>query len=261
MNTDQYTSKSFTTGAALVVGGSGGIGSAICTQLASAGANVVLTYRSNLEAAQRICADIESMGVQSSAYALDLLNQNDIAKIVKEVISDYGHIHSVVYASGPPIEYQYINEISGQEWSRVIDVDVNGCFNLIEATLPHFRERSAGNYVAVTTAAVHHAPPRDILSAAPKAAIEMLINGVAREEGRNGIRANCVRPGYIKAGLGVATLHEHTEDYVSKMERAVPMKRAGEAHEVAQAAVFLLSDSASYVTGCHIPVAGGLHLV
>ena len=144
--------------------------------------------------------------------------------------------------------------------ARVINADVNGCFNLIEATLPHLRERKAGSYLAVITAAVDRAPPRDILSAAPKAAIEMLVRGVAREEGRNGIRANCVGPGLIAAGLGIATMNERTQDYVERMVRAVPLKRAGTPEDVADVSIFLLSNQARYVTGATIPVAGGLQL-
>ena len=187
-------------------------------------------------------------------------NPASVQRAVGESIDRFGFLHSVIYAAGPPIEYRYIHEISGREWARVINADVNGCFNVVEATLPHLRKLKSGSFLAVITAAVDRAPPRDILSAAPKAAIEMLIKGIAREEGRNGIRANCVGPGYIEAGLGISTVHAHTQDFVDKMIRAIPLKRAGRAEDVADVAVFLLSDKARYVTGVSIPVAGGLQL-
>ena len=88
----------------------------------------------------------------------------------------------------------------------------------------------------------------------------MLVKGVAREEGRYGVRANCVGPGYIEAGLGLSTVHDHTQDYVEKMVRAIPLRRAGQAEDVADVVVFLLSDKARYVTGETICVAGGLQL-
>jgi len=88
----------------------------------------------------------------------------------------------------------------------------------------------------------------------------MLIRGVAREEGRSGIRANCVGPGFIEAGLGLTTIHEDTEDYVARMTRAIPLRRAGTPEDVADVVCFLLSDKARYVTGATIPVAGGLQL-
>jgi NAD(P)-dependent dehydrogenase (short-subunit alcohol dehydrogenase family) len=255
------TLNEFSTGAALVIGGTGGIGAAICTALADAGANVALSYRSKPDAAQDIVRQVEQTGRKALALQVDLEKPEIIKAAVEKAIATFGHLHSVVYAAGPAIEYLYINEITGAEWARVINADVNGCFNLIEATLPHLRARKGGAFVAVTTAAVDHAPPRDILSAAPKAAIEMLVKGVAREEGRNGIRANCVRPGLILAGLGLSTQHDHTRDYVDRMVKAVPLKRAGTAEDVANAAVFLLSAKASYVSGVSIAVAGGLQLV
>ena len=191
---------------------------------------------------------------------MQIEDPQSVQKAVSSAVAEFRTIHSVVYASGPPIEYLYINEIKNSEWTRIFNADVNGCFNVVEATLPHFRERKRGNYVAIITAAVDRAPPRDILSAGPKAAIQMLFRGVAREEGRNGIRANCVGPGFIAAGLGLATIHEHTKEYVDKMARAIPLKRPGQPSDIANATIFLLSDKASYITGVSIPVAGGLQI-
>lgn len=193
----------FANGAALVIGGSGGIGASICRVLASSGSDVALSYKSRRAAADEVVAEI--MGLGRNAF-------------------------------------------------------VNGCFNLISAVLPHLRERRRGSIVALVTGAVDRSPPRDILSAAPKAAIQMFIRGVAREEGRSGIRANCVGPGFIEAGLGLATIHDETQDYVAKMTRAIPLRRAGTPEDVADVVEFLLSDKARYVTGVTIPVAGGLQL-
>jgi NAD(P)-dependent dehydrogenase (short-subunit alcohol dehydrogenase family) len=251
----------FSTGTALVVGGTGGIGSAICRALAVVGSHVALTYHTKPQSADRVVNDVRAAGREALALPIDLTDPASVQNAVNRAIERFGSLHSVVYAAGPPIEYLYINEIKGAEWARVINADVNGCFNLVEATLPHLRQRKKGSFLAIITAAVDRAPPRDILSAAPKAAIEMLIRGVAREEGRNGIRANCVGPGFIEAGLGLSTIHESTQDYVNKMVRAVPLKRAGKAEDVADVAIFLLSEKARYVTGVSIPVAGGLQLV
>jgi NAD(P)-dependent dehydrogenase (short-subunit alcohol dehydrogenase family) len=251
----------FSQGTALVVGGSGAIGAAICRSLAEAGSNVVVSYRTKREVADGVVADVVKLGRRAHAVQADLLDPNSPQALVAEAVRLYGHIHSLVYAAGPPLEFLYINEISPAEWLRIINTDVNGCFNLIAATLPHFRERKSGSIVALVTAAVDRAPPRDILSAAPKAAIQMLIRGVAREEGRSGIRANCVGPGYIAAGLGLTAVHGDTKDYVARMVKAVPLRRAGQPEDVANVVSFLLSDKASYVSGETIAVAGGLQIV
>jgi NAD(P)-dependent dehydrogenase (short-subunit alcohol dehydrogenase family) len=248
-------------GAALVAGGSGAIGAAICRTLAQAGSNVVVGYRSNRAAAEGIAAEISKGDRHAHAAHCDLLDPQSLQQMVADAIKIYGHIHSVVYAAGPALEFHYINEITPAEWARVANTDINGCFNLIAAVLPHLRERKQGAVVAVVTAAVDRSPPRDILSAAPKAAIQMLIRGVAREEGRSGIRANCVGPGYIAAGLGLTTIHGDTKDYVERMTRAIPLRRAGQPEDVADVVQFLLSDKARYVSGETIAVAGGLQLV
>lgn len=254
------TGTEFEHGAALVIGGTGGIGSAICRALADAGSNVVFSYRSKREAADRLITEIEQRGCKGYARSVELSDIASVNAIVADAVERFGFIHSVVYASGPSLEFMYIHEIEPQEWARVINADVNGCFNLIHAVLPHLRERRGGAFVALITAAVDRAPPRDILSAAPKAAIQMLVRGVAREEGRSGIRANCVGPGYIQAGLGLLTTHAHTQDYVDRMVKAIPLRRAGTAEDVADVVLFLLSDKARYVTGETICVAGGLQL-
>lgn len=250
----------FSKGVALVFGGSGGIGSAICTTLAEAGSDVAFSYRANEASAGEVGAKIEAAGRRAMTMRIDIGDPESVHAFVDRAIDQYGHIHSVVYAAGPPLEYLYINEITPQEWARVINADVNGCFNMVEAVLPHLRRQQGGSIVALTTGAVDRSPPRDILSAAPKAAIQMLIRGVAREEGRSGIRANLVGPGYIEAGLGLATIRHHTESYVQRMIRAIPLKRPGRAEDVADVVCFLLSNKARYVTGASIPVAGGLQL-
>ena len=248
------------TGTTLVVGGTGGIGSAICRALAGHGSDVAFSYKTRADAAERLSREIETLGQKSWSARVDLTDPAAVCAFVDAAIAAFGTIDSVVYAAGPPLEFLYINEIDPVDWARVINADINGCFNLVSAVLPHFRARKRGNIVALVTAAVDRAPPRDILSAAPKAAIQMLIRGVAREEGRVGIRANCVGPGYIEAGLGLSTVHGHTADYVARMIRAIPLQRAGTAAEVADVVLFLLSDKARYVTGETINVAGGLQL-
>jgi NAD(P)-dependent dehydrogenase (short-subunit alcohol dehydrogenase family) len=250
----------FAEGVAIIVGGSGGIGTAISTTLAKMGSNVALTYRSRAANAERVVSEIEAEGRVGHCAQVDIEDAEAIKAFVDDLVRRFHRIHSVVYAAGPSIEFLYINQIKPEEWARVINGDVNGCFNVIAAVLPHLRAQKGGAIVGVVTAAVDRAPPRDILSAAPKAAIQTLLRGVAREEGRSGIRVNCVGPGYIEAGLGLSTVHADTADYVERMVRAIPLRRAGKPQDIANAVAFLLSDKASYISGETIAVAGGLQI-
>jgi NAD(P)-dependent dehydrogenase (short-subunit alcohol dehydrogenase family) len=252
----------FAGGVAIVAGGSGGIGAAICLALARAGSDIALTYRSKIQAAQKVADEVLALGRKAEIAPLNLADSAAVKTYVDDIVARHGRIHTVVYAAGPPLPIKHISRLTPDEWKNIFDADVNGCFNLISACLPHLKQQGGGSIVALITAAVEQAPPRDILSAAPKAAIQMLIRGVAKEEGRFNIRANCVGPGIIDAGLG-QELIEHaseTAGLAEKLRNAVPLKKYGTAEDVAEAVLFLASSKAKYITGHSLHVDGGLRL-
>jgi NAD(P)-dependent dehydrogenase (short-subunit alcohol dehydrogenase family) len=251
----------FSPGIALVAGGSGGIGSAVCRALAEAGSDVILTYRSNEAAARSVSASVEAAGRHAEAFPLALEDADATAAFVANLADRHERIHSVVYAAGPKLDFAYASSIAPAEWKRVMDLDVNGCFNLISAIVPQLRRGGGGSIVSLITPAVERYPVQDILSAAPKAAIEILMRGIAKEEGGYGIRANSVGPGFIDAGLGRDMLtRPGFEDFAEGLRRGLPLKRFGSAQEAANAVVFLLSSKASYITGQSLAVDGGLQL-
>lgn len=259
--TYQETYPEFADGVAIVAGGSGGIGAAVVADLARRGANVAFTYHSNGAAAETVASDVRSLGREARIGKLDLQDAAATRSFVDRAVESFGRLHSVVYAAGPPLELKFISQLQPDAWSKVFRADVDGCFNLIWACLPHLKRQGGGSIVAVVTAAVDRPPPRDILSAAPKAAIQALIRGLAREEGRFGIRANCVGPGWIDAGLGAEMMSSlDQQSYIDRFLAQIPLRRVGQAEEIAQAVTFLLSDRAKYMTGTTLPVAGGLQL-
>jgi NAD(P)-dependent dehydrogenase (short-subunit alcohol dehydrogenase family) len=252
--------KWFPDGVAVVAGGSGGLGAAICAALAADGCDIALTYRSNEAKAQKVVEELRTTGRQVSASQLDLTDGAAVAKYLAETRQRFGRIHTVVYAAGPAFKVECIGRITPEDWARTLADDANGCFNLVSASLAHMRDLG-GALCAVTTSAVERIPLADILSAAPKAAIETLMRGIAKEEGRFGIRANCVAPGCIDAGIGHAALHESGDStFLEAVKAATPMQEIGTGDDIGQAVSFLCSERAKFVTGQSLAVDGGLQL-
>jgi NAD(P)-dependent dehydrogenase (short-subunit alcohol dehydrogenase family) len=256
------TNLSFDPGAALIVGGSGGIGSGICRRFAAAGIPLVFTYHSNEDKARALQSDIAAAGGMSAYEKVNLSSSDEVEALFAKVRGRYGRIAHVVYAAGPHFEFNFIGSIPETDWRSVIDADLNGAFNLIQSAVRCFRDQTgAGDLTAVITSAVERFPVKDGLSAAPKAAIEMLIRGVAKESGRFGIRANCIGPGWINAGLGKAAIANKLDDKSREgTRRLVPLQRFGEAEDIGWAALFLASREAGYITGQSLAVDGGLQL-
>lgn len=253
---------SFDDGAVIVAGGSGGIGEAICRRFAEAGAPIVFTYHGNQVKAEAIVSDIESQGGQCEAHKIDLSDTDAVENLFENVRTRHERIAHVVYAAGPSFDFAKIGSIPADEWKYVINADVNGAFNLIQSAVKQFQRQDGGNLVGVVTGALECVPKADIMSAAPKAAVEMLIKGVAKESGKLGIRANCVGPGWINAGLGKKGMEEKlTPDYVEKLRKTtIPLQKFGEADDVAYATLFLCSQQANFVTGQTLAVDGGAQI-
>ena len=247
-------------GSALVIGGSGGLGREICRRLASCWPGLFLTYRSRREPATALCEEL-SAHCKAECAPLDLHSEPRIREVVEEAVASFGSIGTIVFAAGANILQPYVADITDEQWGEVFQTELIGFTRLVRAALPVFRRQGHGNFVAVVSFATYSFPPGDALSAVPKAGIEMLCRAIAREEGRNGIRANAVAPGIINAGLGEQFQQSLFNPKVWEDQRhRVPLKRFGEAGEVADAVVYLASEQSSYVTGQTIIVDGGLRL-
>jgi NAD(P)-dependent dehydrogenase (short-subunit alcohol dehydrogenase family) len=246
----------FPAGAAVVIGGSGGIGRTICTRLAEHGTDVALSYRGNAEAAAETAAQVRAAGRRASVRAVELKDRAAVQAVFDRAAEEFGRIHTAVFAVGVDIPMVHASRIEPDDWTRTLDGELTGFFNVVQAAVPHLRQQG-GSLVAVTSAGLRRHPPKDILSTVPKAGIEALVRGIAREEGRFGVRANAVALGVVEAGHFHRVAQELTPEFIDAMRRNTAIGRLGTAREAADAVVFLASSASSYTTGQSLVVDGG----
>lgn len=253
------TDRLFPDGCALIIGGSGGIGGAVAREFAKAGAHVAITYRRNREKAEQVADAIERLPGRASIHSATTGDREQIDRLIEDVRSTHGRIHTVVYAAAMLTEQVDIADVTHEQWSEAVEQDVNGFFNVVKATLPEFRRSGGGSYVNLGSAGDLWWPHKDVLSVAPKGAIEALVRGIAREEGINGIRANSVLVGVIEAGMfkELTAAGVFDDEWTREVQKLLCLKRWGQPEEIGHAAVFLASNKAGYITGQRIAVAGG----
>lgn len=255
--TQTLTQTTFPQGATLVFGGSGGIGQEVAQSFAAAGSDVALVYRSKREVAERVAGQIQDLGRKATIHAADVTEAATVQAAVDATLAAHGRIHTVVWAAGPVVEQVHIAETTQALWKRSIDIEVHGFFNALQATVPHLRAAGGGSYVHLGSAGHLWWPAKDGLSVAPKAANEALIRGIAKEEGRNNIRANSILVGVIEAGMFLELLKRGVFDqkWTDETQKLLAIKRWGKPEEIGSAAVFLATNG--YVTGQQLNVSGG----
>ncbi|MFC6981140.1 SDR family NAD(P)-dependent oxidoreductase [Microbulbifer taiwanensis] len=194
-------SDNFPQGAALIYGGSGGLGAACAERIAAYGGDLAITYRGNRDRAETAAAEIEALGRRCSVHQADLSRAESVTEAFDAAVAAHGRVHTVVVAAGSDISQPYLAETSEEQWQQVIDNDLNGFFRIARKAIPHMREQGGGSFVHISSAALLRTAPKDVLSAAPKAGIDALIKYIAKEEGIHNIRANSVAIGVIEAGI------------------------------------------------------------
>jgi 3-oxoacyl-[acyl-carrier protein] reductase len=235
------TDKTFPDGAVLVVGGSGGVGQAVCLEFARAGTDVALTYHKKREVAEKVAAQVRALGRKATVHQLTLADADQVDAVVESAAQSHGRLHTVLVGAATLTTQVLISEMTREQWQTVVNQDLNGFYNVVRATLARLKAWGGGSYLHLGSAGHLAWPDRDVMSVAPKAAIEALITGLAKEEGRHNIRANTVLLGVIEAGMFLELTRQGVFDahWVAEVHKNLALKRWGKPEEVGHACVFL----------------------
>ena len=238
---------------AFVTGGSRGLGPAICADLAREGATVIVGYRRAKRDAVGVVAAIEAAGHRAEAVALDVRDAASVRDVMRGIVTAHARIDVVVTSAGVHHD-GYLATMGDDAWDEVLRTNIDGTMRCARAALRPMIKQRSGSIVAVSSVAGIRASAGQTNYAASKGAVLAFVRSLASEVAHYGIRVNAVVPGMFTVGMATRTPAEQTK----AMLEHVPMGRRGEPDELARAITFLASSDASYVTGQHLVVDGGL---
>ena len=244
----------------LVTGGGSGIGKGAATAAVAAGANVMLVGRNAdrlAAAADEIKGHAEDGG--SVLYEpADVTNEDEVSRVVEAATAWTGRLHGVVHCAGGSETIGPVTQIDSEAWRRTVDLNINGTMYVLKHAAREMVRGGGGSFVGISSIAASNTHRWFGAYGVSKSGIDHLMQLAADELGPSWVRVNCIRPGLIRTELVAPVLDspELSADYAS----CTPLPRPGEVEDIASAAVFLLSDASSYVTGQVINVDGGLML-
>lgn len=238
---------------AIITGGATGIGKAISSLLCFNGYNVIINYNRSEDAAKALVNSLTSdSGFSAVAFKADVSNMDESDALIKFAESNFGHLDLLVCNSGIA-QQKLFTDITPDDWSRMISVNLSGCFNCCKAASSLMLKKHSGCIINISSMWGITGASCEVHYSAAKAGVIGLTKALAKELGPSGIRVNCVAPGVIKTDM----LKSFSDDELNDLAESTPLCRLGTPEDIAEAVLFLSSDKASFITGQTLSVDGG----
>ncbi len=242
---------------AIVTGGSRGIGKGICKALTTQGATVAILDILDEEGKNTV-AELEKAGAKARYYHCDLTRKEEVDKTVAAVLNDLAQIDILVNNAGFD-KIELFLRLDPSWWDKIINLNYKAFIYTHYAVLPHMRDRNAGRIINISSDAGRGGSTGEAVYSGCKGGVIAFTKTIAREFARFNITANCVCPGYTKTPMTEAQSQEEFAGKINAaVEKAIPLRRAGQPEDVAAAVAFFASDEAGYITGQSLSVSGGL---
>ena len=238
----------------LITGATRGIGLAMAKLFAAEGADLAFVYINSVEKAQALETELSANGIKAKGYRVDVASYEGAAQMVDEVVKEFGRIDILVNNAGITRD-GLMMRMNEQQWDEVLDTNLKSAFN--KACTPQMMRQRSGNILCVSSVVGLHGNAGQTNYSASKAGLVGLTKSVAKEMASRGIRANVIAPGFV---LTEMTTGKIPEEKLAEWCKAIPLQRGAQVEEIAKAALFLVSDDSSYVTGQVLQVDGGMNM-
>jgi 3-oxoacyl-[acyl-carrier protein] reductase len=240
----------------LVTGASRGIGAAAAKRLAQFGANVVINYNQNRDAAEKVLQELKDSDGRGMIFQADVTQKDQVEAMARAVREKFGVVDVLVNNAYFPFEVGQLHELSWESFHRAIEHELSAIYHCVQACLPGMVEKKSGRIIVVSSRLAQQPLPRMGAYAAAKSALESMANTMAIELGPLGIAVNVVTPAFTLTDASLIMPQEFRE----RVRQTRPLRKHLYPEDVAGTIAFLAGDEASMLTGSHILITGGSHL-
>ena len=237
---------------ALITGAGRGIGKTIAVKLAESGSDIAIADMNPVS--DDVLREIEKNGTKCLAYQLDVTDVEAVDSVVKKIIDETGGIHILVNNAGITQDNLFMR-MKPEQWSQVIDVNLNGVFYVTKAVIRTMVKQHSGRIINISSVVGFSGNPGQVNYSSTKSGLIGFTKSLSREVGTRGITVNAVAPGFINTAMTQALNESQQQAILSQ----IPLGRMGEAEDIANAVAFLASEEASYITGTVLHVNGGMY--